>query len=78
MDQELATKMAAEVFVMPELDPNAANAAQAEGGKEGVIERVVGVCFHFLTMWRCDGVSGPAHCWSYGWIENNKYNDLIQ
>ncbi len=47
-------------------------------GKEGVIERVVGVCFHFLTMWQCDGVLGPAHCRSYGLIENNKHNDLMQ
>jgi hypothetical protein len=33
VDQELVTKMAAEGFVVPELDPNAANAAQAEGGE---------------------------------------------
>jgi hypothetical protein len=47
-------------------------------GKEGVIERVVGVCFHFLTMWRYDGVLGPAHCRSYGSIVTNEYNDLMQ
>jgi hypothetical protein len=33
VDQELLTKMAKEGFVVPELDPNAANAAQAEGRK---------------------------------------------
>ena len=33
VDQELMTKMAAGGFVAPELDPNAANAAQAEGGE---------------------------------------------
>jgi hypothetical protein len=33
VDQELLTKMAAEGFVAPELDPNAANAVQAEGGE---------------------------------------------
>jgi hypothetical protein len=33
VDQELVTKMAAEGFVAPELAPNVANAAQAEGGK---------------------------------------------
>jgi hypothetical protein len=31
VDQELLTKMAREGFVAPELDPNAVNAAQAEG-----------------------------------------------
>ncbi len=33
MGQELLTEMAAGGFVVPELDPNAANAAQAEGGE---------------------------------------------
>ncbi len=33
MDQELLTKMVTEGFVVPELDPDAANAAQAEGGE---------------------------------------------
>jgi hypothetical protein len=33
VDQELLTKMAAGGFVEPELDPNAANTAQAEGGE---------------------------------------------
>jgi hypothetical protein len=33
VDQELVAKMAVEGFVVPELNPNAANAAQAEGGK---------------------------------------------
>jgi hypothetical protein len=47
-------------------------------GKERVIEGVDGVVFHFLMMWGCDGVSGPAHCRSYRSIENNKYNDLMQ
>jgi hypothetical protein len=47
-------------------------------GKERVIERVVGVCFRFLTIWQCDGVLGPVHCRSYGLIEKNKYNDLMQ
>jgi hypothetical protein len=31
VDQELLSKIAAGGFVVPELDPNAANAAQAEG-----------------------------------------------
>ena len=47
-------------------------------GKEKEIERVVGVCFHFLTTGQCDGISGPAHCRSYRLLENNEYNDLIQ
>ena len=33
VDQELLSKIAAGGFVVPELDPNAANAAQAEGGE---------------------------------------------
>jgi hypothetical protein len=33
VDQELVTKMAAEGFAVPEFNPNAANAAQAEGGE---------------------------------------------
>ncbi len=33
VDQELVTEMAVEGFVVPELDPNAANVAQAEGGE---------------------------------------------
>ncbi len=33
VDQELLTEMAGGGFVVPELDPNAANAAQAEGGE---------------------------------------------
>jgi hypothetical protein len=33
LDQELVTEMATEGFVAPELDPNAVNAAQAEGGE---------------------------------------------
>jgi hypothetical protein len=33
VDQELLTKMATEGFLAPELDPNASNAAQAEGGE---------------------------------------------
>jgi hypothetical protein len=33
VDQELLTKMAAEGFVAPELDPNAGNATQTECGE---------------------------------------------
>jgi hypothetical protein len=33
LHQEVVTQMATERFVAPELDPNAANAAQAEGGE---------------------------------------------
>jgi hypothetical protein len=47
-------------------------------GKEGVIERVVAVCFCFLTMWQCDGILGPDHCRSYGLMVNNEYNDPMQ
>ncbi len=47
-------------------------------GKEEVIERVVGACVSVLTMWQCEGILSPAYCWSYGLIENNKYNDLMQ
>jgi hypothetical protein len=47
---KLAAKMAAEGFVAPELNPNTANAAQAEGGGGKVIEEVDGV-FH-VTMGR--------------------------
>jgi hypothetical protein len=47
--------------------------------KEMIIERVVGVCFCPLTMWQYDGISGPAHCRSYGLIVIviNKYKDLM-
>ncbi len=46
-------------------------------GKEMIIERVVGVCFCPLAMWRYDGVSGQAHCRSYRSIVINEYNDLM-
>ncbi len=47
-------------------------------GKEMIIERVVWVSFCPLRMWQYDGVSGPAHCLSYGLIVINNYNDIIR
>jgi hypothetical protein len=38
-------------------------------GKEKVIEEVDGGGFLFLRLWWCDGILGPAHCWSYGSVE---------
>jgi hypothetical protein len=59
------TKMAAEEFVVAELDPNAVNAAQAKGGEGKGNWRGGRGGFPFLTMWWCDGLLGPAHCGSY-------------
>ncbi len=67
--------MAVGGFVAPELDPNAANAAQAEAVEGKGNWKGSWGWFCFLTMWQCDGILGPAHCWTYGLVENKEYND---
>jgi hypothetical protein len=78
VDPELLSKITAVGFVAPDLDPMRQMLHRLKVGKEMIIERVVGVYFHPLTMWQCDGILGPAHCRSYRLIVINKYSDLMQ
>jgi hypothetical protein len=65
--QEMVAGMAVDRFVVPELNPNTANAAQAKvGGGERKLKSGWGVS---CDNGACDGVLGRAHCRSYRSIE---------